>query len=184
MHVMSAKGLSGKPGALSPLNRALFWTRVVMVWERALPVVFPFILLILLVAVAAQWGVFLLIPPLAHAGVLIVGLVVAGYAAVRGAMRFRLPTFTELNTRLAVDNGLKPERLLAMRHEVDQPHLRVGKAKAGIAAADPFALRFVALVAAMMGFLILGPVPLTRIEHGFCPFAKTETFAEMTVALK
>lgn len=184
MRVMSAKGLSGKPGALSPLNRALFWTRVVMVWERALPVVFPFILLIMLVAVVAQWGVFLILPTLAHAGILALGLIVAAYAAVRGAMRFRMPTFTELNTRLAVDNAVKPERLLAMRHETDQPHLRVGKAKAGIAAADPFALRFVALVAAMMGFLILGPVPLSRVAHGFCPFAKTETFADITVALK
>ncbi len=181
---MSAKGLSGKPGALSPLNRALFWTRAVMVWERVLPVIFPFVLLIMLVAVAAQWGVFLIIPPIAHAGVLALGLAAAAYAALRGAMRFRLPTFTELNTRLAVDNGVKPERLLAMRHEIDQPPLRVGKAKAGIAAADPFALRFVALVAAMMGFLILGPVPWSRIEHGFCPFSRTETFIDMTVALK
>ncbi|MBW8733447.1 MAG: DUF4175 domain-containing protein, partial [Asticcacaulis sp.] len=39
----------------------------------------------------------------------------------------------------------------------------------------PFALRFVALMAAIMGLLILGPVPASRIAQGFCPFAKTMT---------
>lgn len=169
---------------ISPLNRALFGTRLVMMWERILPAVFPFVLLALLIAVAAQWGVFLMMPRLAHAGVLAVALLVAVYASVRAALRFRMPTFTELNQRLAVDNGLKPERLLAMRHETDQPRLRIGKAKAGIAAADPFALRFVALVGAMLGFLILGPVPLSRVEAGFCPFSEPHTFADMSLAEK
>lgn len=169
---------------ISPLNRALTVARLVMIWERLLPVVFPFVLLILLVAVAAQWGLFVAMPKLVHAGVLAVGVLLAGYAAVRGALRFRLPSFTELNARLAVDNGLKPERLLAMRHEDDQPRLRVGKAKAGIAAADPFALRFVALVAAMLGFLIIGPVPWSRIESGFCPFMQAHTFADQNLAEK
>ncbi len=169
---------------ISPLNRALIVARLVMIWERLLPVLFPFVLLALLVAVAAQWGLFLTMPKLAHAGVLAAGLVVAIFAAVRGAMRFHLPTFTELNQRLAVDNGLKPERLLAMRHEDGQPRLRVGKAKAGIAAADPFALRFVALVAAMLGFLVIGPVPWSRIESGFCPFMQAHTFADQNLAEK
>lgn len=169
---------------LSSLSRALFWTRAVMIWERLLPVFFPFVLLVLLVAVAAQWGLFLRMPPLAHALVLCAGLALTGVASVRSLLRFRQPTFTELNTRLAVDNGLKPERLLAMRHESDQPHLSIGKAKAGIAAADPFALRYVALVAAMMGFLVLGPVPLTQVLSGFCPFGHGHSFSDMNLAEK
>ncbi len=168
----------------SPLTRAMFGTRLVMIWERALPAVFPFVLLALLVAVAAQWGLFLALPRLGHVAVLAAGLVIAAVASVRAALRFRLPTFTELNQRLAVDNGVKPERLLAMRHETDQPRLKIGKAKAGIAAADPFALRFIALVAAMLGFLILGPVPWSRVEAGFCPFATAQTFADMSLAEK
>lgn len=171
-----------RPASLSRLNRALFWTQAVMVWERILPAVFPFVLFVMLVAVAAQWGLFLNLPQLAHMAILSAGLVIAGIAAVRAVLRFRQPTFTEINTRLAVDNGLKPERLLAMRHEVDQPRLRIGKAKAGIAAADPFALRFVALVAAMLGFLILGPVPVEQIAHGFLPFDTPDTFVDATLA--
>ena len=66
-----------KPSPLSPLNRAKFWTRVVMVWERLLPGLFPYVLLALLIAVAGQWGVFLRTPKLVHAAILAVGFVLA-----------------------------------------------------------------------------------------------------------
>ena len=179
---MVSKGPLSRP--FSNLNRALFWTRTVMVWERILPALFPFVLLVLLVAVAAQWGLFLTLPPLVHLGVLAAGAGIAIFACVRAVMRFRQPTFTEVNTRLAVDNRLKPERLLAMRHELDQPRLRIGKAKAGIAVSDPFALRFVALMAALMGLLIQGPVPASRIVQGFCPFGKPVVQTTAQVAEK
>ncbi|EGF92531.1 hypothetical protein ABI_09680 [Asticcacaulis biprosthecium C19] len=164
------------------MNRALFWTQVVMVWERILPALFPYVLLVALVAVAAQWGAFVNMPSWIHAGVLSLGLLVAIFASIRAAFRFRLPSFTEYNTRLAVDNGLKPERLLAMRHQVDQPPLKVGKAKAGIAESDPYALRFVALIAAVLGFLVLGPVSLRQVQHGFMPFAQLDAKADMQLA--
>ena len=102
---MVSKGPLSRP--FSNLNRALFWTRTVMVWERLLPALFPFVLLFLLVAVAAQWGLFLKLPPMVHAGILAAGLLVAIFACVRAVMRFRQPTFTEVNTRLAVDNRMK-----------------------------------------------------------------------------
>jgi hypothetical protein len=168
----------------SSLNRALFWTRAVMIWERLLPVVFPFVLFVLLVAVAAQWGLFLRMSGALHALLLCLGIALAGVASIRGLFRFHPPSFTELNTRLAVDNGLKPERLLAMRHESSQPPLHVGKAKAGIAAADPFALRYVALVAAMMGFLVLGPVPVAQVLDGFCPLSHGHGADDINLAQK
>ncbi|MBW8881240.1 MAG: DUF4175 family protein [Asticcacaulis sp.] len=164
------------------MNRALFWTQGVMIWERVLPALFPYVLLVVLIAVAAQWGVFVNMPAWLHAGLLSAGLLVAIFLSLRAIFRFRLPTFTEVNTRLAVDNGVKPERLLAMRHEADQPALKVGKPKAGIAVADPFALRFVALVAAVLGFLVLGPVPWSQIERGFCPLAKLPAYSDMSLA--
>lgn len=167
---------------ISPLNRALFGTRLVMMWERLLPAIFPYVLLVVLVAVAAQWGLFMRMPRLVHLALLAAGLVAAVVVSVRAALRFRMPSFTELNTRLALDNGLKPERLLAMRHETGQPRLRIGRAKAGIAVADPFALRYVALVAAMLGFLVIGPVPWSRVAAGFCPFASMPAFADMPLA--
>ena len=173
------------PSAFSRLNRALFWTRAVMVWERALPIIVPFPLLALLVAVAGQWGLFLVVPAWAHIAILVVGLLIAVYAAVRSALRFRQPSFTEVNTRLAVDNDLKPEQLLGMRHQPDQPALRIGKAKAGIATADPFALRFVALAMIVLGFLILGPGSFCRMPASFCPLAMQTTISsDQNVAMK
>jgi len=164
---------------LAPLNRGLFLTRATMIWERLLlPSLFPFVLLGLLIAVAGQWGMFGLVPKPVHIAVLAVGLVISLVAAVRMALRFRAPSFTEVNTRLALDNDLRPERLLAMRHEKKQPPLRIGKAKAGIAASDPFALRYVALAAAILGFLILGPVSVERVASGFMPLGGTvQSFA-------
>ena len=176
--------MSTTPSAFSRLNRALFWTRAVMVWERALPAVVPFPLAALLIAVAGQWGVFLAVPQWSHAAILALALLIAIYAAIRAALAFRLPSFTELNTRLAVDNDLRPEQLLALRHEKEQPALRIGKAKAGIAAADPFALRFVALVLIVLGFLVLGPGSFARMGPSFCPFAKTHGAAELNLAMK
>ncbi|HTO27281.1 MAG TPA: hypothetical protein VL017_01685, partial [Devosia sp.] len=61
---------------MAPLNRGLFLTRVVMIWERLLlPAIFPFVLLALLVAVAGQWGLFALVPKMAHIAVLAAGLI-------------------------------------------------------------------------------------------------------------
>lgn len=176
--------MSTASSAFSRLNRALFWTQAVMVWERALPILVPFPLLALLIAVAGQWGLFLIVPKWAHLAILVLGLLLAIHAAVRGALAFRMPTFTEVNTRLAVDNEMRPEQLLAMRHQKDQPVLRVGKAKAGIAAADPFALRFVALVMIMLGFLILGPGSFARMPASFCPFSTTHGSADLNLAMK
>ncbi len=176
--------MSTVPSAFSRLNRALFWTKAVMVWERILPIIVPFPLLALLVAVAGQWGLFLVVPLWAHIAILVIGLLIAIYAAVRAALNFRLPSFGEVNTRLAVDNEMKPEQLLGLRHAKDQPSLRIGKAKAGIAKADPFALRFVALVMIMLGFLILGPSSFSRVPPSFCPFAKTHGSADLNLAMK
>ena len=162
----------------APLNRALFGTQLVMIWERLLPALSPFVVLVLLIAVAGQWGLLQRLPtPSAHAALLIVGFVLALIAAIRCLRRFRLPSFTETNNRLALDNGLKPEVLIALRHQKEQPGLRIGKPKAGLAAGDPFALRYVALTAAIFGFIVLGPVPLSKITAAFCPGAQSLVLA-------
>ncbi len=171
---------------LAPLNRGLFFTKATMIWERLLlPSLFPFVLLALLVAVAGQWGLFALVPQAAHIAVLVLGMILCVIAAVRTILHFRMPTFTEVNTRLALDNDLRPERLLAMRHEKIQPLLRVGKAKAGIAASDPFALRYVALAAAILGFLIQGPVSVEQVASGFMPLGgNMQAYATLTMVQK
>lgn len=156
----------------APLNRGLFFTRATMVWERLLPALFPYPLLVILILVAGQWGLFRNLSKPVHLAILAAGLVITIVVSVRALLRFKTPSFTEINTRLAVDNALRPERLLAMRHEKKQPKLKIGKAKAGIATADPFALRYVALAAAILGLLILGPVPVQQVASGFCLFCE------------
>ena len=176
--------MSSNKSPLAPLNRGLFFTKMTMIWERlVLPFLFPYVLLALLIVVAGQWGLFAPLSKPVHLALLAAGLAIAVVASVRVILRFRMPTFTEINTRLAVDNALRPERLLAMRHEKKQPPLKIGKAKAGIAASDPFALRYVALAAALLGFLILGPVPIERLGSGFALFSNLpQTFASLNLA--
>lgn len=178
--------MSSNKSPMAPLNRGLFLTKMTMIWERlVVPFLFPYVLLALLIVVAGQWGLFAPLSKPVHLAILAAGFVIVSVASVRAALRFRMPSFTEINTRLAVDNALRPERLLAMRHEKQQPPLKVGKAKAGIAASDPFALRYVALAAAILGFLIMGPVPVERLGSGFALFGSLpQTFASLNLAEK
>jgi hypothetical protein len=158
----------------SRLSRAFGGTKLIIMWERILPAIAPFVLWAGAVAVAGQWGLFSSLSLIAHAAILIAGLILALFLSIRAIMRFKTPSFTEINQRLAFDNGLRPERLLAMRHEVKQPRLKIAKAKAGLAIGDPFAIRFALILAAVFGFLIQGPVPTSRIAHAFVPFVAAE----------
>jgi hypothetical protein len=157
---------------LSKLNRALFWTHVVMIWEQILPALTPFLLLAGAIAVAAQWGVFAALSPLGHLGVLAAGVVVAALAAVLNLRGFKQPSFTEINTRLALDNGVTPDVLIGLRHKTKQPSLKIGKAKAGMAKGDPLALRYLMLILFGFGYLTQGPVPLSQIASAYMPLYK------------
>ena len=131
-----------------------------MVWERLVPVVAPFLVLGLVLAVAGQWGVFKRILPVWHA---------AFIAAIRASMRFKMPDFGALYRRVASDNDMTYEQILNLRHQPNQPRMRLGRPKAGIAQADPFALRFVAVLMAALGYLIFGPVPVSQWVEAFTP---------------
>ncbi|UDF03863.1 DUF4175 family protein [Asticcacaulis sp. AND118] len=157
---------------LSKLNRALFWTRAVMVWEQILPALTPFLLLAFAIAVAAQWGLFAALDPIVHMAVLAAGVVLALIAAVLNLRGFKQPSFTEINTRLALDNGVQPEVLIGLRHKAKQPSLKIGKAKAGLAKGDPLALRYLMLILVGFGYLLQGPVPLAQIAGGYLPLEK------------
>jgi Domain of unknown function (DUF4175) len=147
-----------------------------MVWERSLPALIPFLVLAALIGVAAQWGLFKSLSAPVHFYILMTGLAIALIASYKAILRFRWPSFSEANQRAAMDNDLKPEQLLALRHERHQPLLRVGKAKAGIAQADPWALRYVAIIGFALGLWVLGPVPLAQIKDGFDPFKHQHYF--------
>ncbi|WP_140984146.1 DUF4175 family protein [Asticcacaulis tiandongensis] len=152
---------------LSRLKRAFALTGTIMVWERVLPALTPFVLWGVSILVAGQWGLWSHLAFEGHATVMVAGLLMALVVSVRFLRRFRRPSFTETNQRLALDNRLRPERLLAMRHETQQPRLRTGKAKAGLAAGDPMALRYVLLLIAAFGLWTQGPVSVSQALSGF-----------------
>lgn len=152
---------------LSRLKRAFALTGTIMVWERVLPALTPFLLWGLSILVAGQWGLWSHLAFEGHAAVMVAGLLLALVVSVRSLRRFRRPSFTETNQRLALDNRLRPERLLAMRHETQQPRLKTGKAKAGLAAGDPMALRYVLLLIAAFGLWTQGPVSASQALSGF-----------------
>lgn len=149
-----------------------------MIWERLLPALTPFVLWLGAVVVAAQWGLFQKLDTLVHMGILFAGLAVAVTAGAWRLYRFRVPSFTETNQRLALDNGVRPEFLIGLRHVVEQPPLKVGKPKAGVASGDPLALRYLLVMLGVLGYLSQGPVPLTQIADGFVPFEKPALLAE------
>lgn len=160
-----------KPGAFAPVQRAVVITRLIMIWERLVPVVTPYVILAALIAVAGQWGLFQHVTRLWHIGLLVAGAIIATMAAITHLLRFRLPGFIELYQRIAVDNDMPYERILNLRHQHAQPRLRIGQPKAGMAEADPLALRFVAVLMAVLGYLIFGPVPTTQIHQAFTPLS-------------
>jgi len=143
-----------------------------MIWEQILPALTPFLLLAGAIAVAAQWGLFLPLGSMAHIALLSAGVVAALIAAMLNLRGLRVPSFTEINSRLALDNGLKPEALIGLRHKANQPPLKIGKAKAGLAKGDPLALRYLMLILVGFGYLFQGPVPLSQIADGYLPLEK------------
>ena len=165
-----AEGL--KP--FSNLSRALYGTKLVMIWERLLPALAPFMVSLGAIGVAGQWGLFLHMALGLHIGLMIALFIIAAIAGAYFLKDFKTPSFSEINERLALDNDLKPERLLAMRHETKQPPLKLGKAKAGFAKGDPMALRFVLVLLAVFGLVIKGPVPVSQIKHALLPFCHSE----------
>jgi Domain of unknown function (DUF4175) len=161
-----------RPSRFSDHGRAMTGTEWVMIWERILPALAPIVVSAALIAVAGQWGLFALLVPLAHAGVLAGIVIVTVVFVVRGLMGFKRPTFQDIIARLALDNGYEYHKVLGMRHLKVHPKLKVAKPKAGLAQGDPMALRFVAALAAVLGFLIIGPVSINQVGAAFNPFLK------------
>lgn len=177
------------------MNRAA----LVMSWERFVPVIAPWGVLALVVLVAAQWSVFARLHIQAHVLILIVGLLVALVASGRALTRFRFPSRDDILRRLETDSQLPKGRLLGLydspaagdaalwQVHLEQardlaPTLRVGKPKAGIAEADPLALRYVALVLFALGLFWSGSPDLNRLREGLMPHTRPDAALAFTVS--
>jgi uncharacterized protein (TIGR02302 family) len=155
------------------LRRALVLTRSGMVAERALRAYWPLASVVLAVLACLMFGLQDVLPLEAFWTLSVASLGLLGWSLWRGARRFRWPTAAEAMARL---DATLPGRPLAAIHDrqaigagdaaseaVWQAHLarmaqRLTQARAvepdlKIASRDPYALRYVALVAFLMAVI-------------------------------
>ena len=180
------------------LNRALRTGWRVMLWERAAVLWAPFLIATLALIAAAVWGAFAPLTQTMQLAVLGGAYLAALAFAIHGAMKLRLPKRAETTRRLELDSGLEhtPISLLADRPVVGDATLwdlqvkhaaeavrtvRVGPPRAGLAAADPFALRYALLVAVGLAISARGPAPARTALFEFRPAAAVADFGKRVV---
>lgn len=174
-----------------PASRALRWTRAVLVWERAIPLLFqagtPFALLLL----AALFGLFQPLSPIWRQAALVATLAASIALAWRAARGFRRPTLAEAMRRLEADNNLTHAPLFVL---ADAPfgassqhplwRAALAEARARIArllwprprttfdAVDPFALRSAAALLFVVALVAAGDTGFARLAALVAPDAK------------
>jgi hypothetical protein len=157
-----------------------------MLWERGAAVWAPFLLAAGAIAVAGLWGLFEPLSAVARSvAVTLIVLVALGFS-VRGLLAVRAPSRRDTLRRLEIDGGLTHQPLSALE---DRPALghaelwdlhktqaadaarqaRVGRPRAGLAAADPFALRYALVIAAVLALWARGPQRAPEAVRAFEP---------------
>jgi hypothetical protein len=175
------------------LTRALWAARAVMLWEQGPRVWAPWLLAAAALAVAALWGLFELVGPIGRVVLLAGAGLAALVASVRGALALRWPSREQTRARLEADSRLVHAPLTALEdaRAAGDPALwelhrkaaaaavaqtRVGRPKAGLAAADPLALRYALTMAAVLALWARGP---ERVQHLADAFAPPQRLADL-----
>jgi hypothetical protein len=175
------------------LTRALWAARAVMLWEQGARVWAPWLLAAAALAVAALWGLFELAGPIGRVMLVTGAGLAAVVASVRGALAIRWPSRGQTRARLEADSRLVHAPLTALEdaRAAGDPALwelhrkaaaaavaqtRVGRPKAGLAVADPLALRYALMVAAALALWARGP---ERVQHLPDAFAPPERLADL-----
>lgn len=158
-----------------------------MLWEQTARVWAPLALAAGLLAVAGLWGAFEALSQTLHgaitAGVLMAGLLFAGLGARRiswpgrsAALRRleRDSTFADVALSTLDEGGpaVGDTRLWDLhRARVVEAlrGVRIGRPRAGLAAADPFALRYLLVAAAVLALWVRGPDHPVRAVVAFRP---------------
>ncbi|MGE5503709.1 MAG: DUF4175 domain-containing protein [Actinomycetota bacterium] len=169
------------------LSRRLAWARLALGWERLWPAVVPILSLAAAFAALALFDVLPRLPAWLHALVLAGFAGGAGFLAWRGVAAWRTPTVDEAARRLERDSGLAHRPLAALAdvpvagdEVLWQAHrrrmarlaqsLRVAPPAPGMAARDPRALRFAALlllvIALAGGWTQAGPRLARALDPG------------------
>jgi hypothetical protein len=171
------------------LTRALWAARAVMLWEQGAKVWAPWLLAAAALATAALWGVFETAEAPWRAALLAGTVVTAVVFSVRGALAIRWPGRVETRARLEADSRLVHAPLTALEdaRAAGDPALwelhrkaamaaietaRVGRPRAGLAAADPVALRYALVVAAVLALWARGPDRVSHVADAFAPHAR------------
>jgi hypothetical protein len=175
------------------LTRAIWSARAVMLWEQGARVWAPWLLAVAGLAVAALWGLFDGLASPVRIAVLGAAAVAALVFSVRGALSIRWPGREAARARLEADSRLEhgplaaledapvagDPGLWALHRQVSIDSLaaaRIGRPKAGLAAADPLALRWALIVAAALALWARGP---ERVDHVAQAFAPPERLADL-----
>lgn len=191
--------MTAVPAPSGRLARAVWLARAVMLYERSSGVWTPFLLAAMGIAAAAAWGLFERLPE--GVGALVVGaaLVLALVSAVVALLGVRPPTREEARARVELDSGLehRPFAALDDAPAIGDPALwalhqtgaaaeaakaRVGRPKAGIAAADPWALRWAFGLALALALALHGRPAGDRALAALTPDFETVRFAAAPAA--
>ena len=175
------------------LNRVLRAGRWVMLRERSAVLWAPFVIATLALAAGAVWGAFAGLDQSLQLVAVGAAFLAALAFAIHGAMKIRLPKRSETTRRLELDSGLEhtPVSLIAdrpvvgdtARWDLQAKHaedavcrMRVGPARAGLAVADPFALRYALVIAVVLAVAARGVEPARAALLGFRPAAVVADF--------
>lgn len=174
-------------------GRAVLLARLGLVCERLAAVWMPLLLAVAAIAVLGLWGAFEILPPAVGAALAATGLAAAAAAAILNLVRLSWPSRTEARERLVIDYGGEPDELAAgdarlwARHlervEAARAAARAGRMGAGIAAADPMALRYALAVAAALALWAFGPATgARRVAQAFAPVSQVGGEARVLLA--
>lgn len=183
------------------MTRALWAARAVMLWEQGARVWAPWLLAAAALAVAALWGLFDGLGTLARVTVMAAAALVALVLSLRGALAIRWPGREQARARLETDSRLVhapiaaledapaagDPALWALHRKVSIDALasaRVGRPKAGLAAADPLALRWALIVAAALALWARGPERVDHIAQAFAPPERLADLGDDAAALQ
>ncbi|MBI1188909.1 MAG: DUF4175 family protein [Alphaproteobacteria bacterium] len=175
--------------ALAQLAREIARARRAIAWERFWAIAMVPLLAFAAWCALALTGALDFIPPLARSLIGVAALVALAAVLVRAAWRWRRPTEAEARTRLAADSGLDfgafealedrpsqldPAGLALWRIEQERAIGRARTAKArpprpAWNAADPFRLRYLALLALVVAGVAAGPAAPGRLGQAFLP---------------
>ncbi len=164
------------PPDLPPgLGRRRFLARAVLLWEQVWPALFPALCVLGVALLLALSGVAAHLPVWGHALTLSVLAAAFLVLLLRGLRRCRIPDRAAADRRLERDSGLRHRPLQGL---ADRPvaqgvgldfwqvhigrlreqvrHLRLSWPRAGLVAADPYAIRAALLVALVAAFVMTG----------------------------